>query len=172
MATKNVNDNSRELLVQLIKDVAQSYTYDSEGNATSVSANAEQKNNMEYEGEDLKSYTDAAGYTTEYTYDTHHRLTQAKSPKEVKVNYSYNTRGQVTAVETVNKGGVAKTLTQQEYSSAGSGIYAGAYLTSTTNELNEKTTYEYNMATGAQTSVTDARGTKTTYSYMPVAIAP
>ncbi len=55
--------------IQLIKDVASSYVYDSEGNVTSVSANAEQKNNMTYEGEDLKTYTDAANNTTSYTYD-------------------------------------------------------------------------------------------------------
>ncbi|MBR0535262.1 MAG: DNRLRE domain-containing protein, partial [Clostridia bacterium] len=153
--------------IQLIKDVAQSYTYDSEGNATSVSANAEQKNNMEYEGEDLKSYTDAAGYTTEYTYDTHHRLTQAKSPKEVKVNYSYNTRGQVTAVETVNKGGNMKIETANTYTGTypSYGLSDGAYLYQTTDELGKTTTYGHDLSTGAQTSVTDAGGTKTTYGY-------
>ncbi len=153
--------------IQLIKDVASSYVYDSEGNVTSVSANAEQKNNMTYEGEDLKTYTDAADNTTSYTYDANHRLTQVSSPKGVKVKYTYNNQGQVTAVENINTGGAAKTKTTNIYTSASStaSISAGAYIYQTTDELNKTTTYGHNMATGAQTSVTDANNHKTNYGY-------
>ena len=155
--------------VQLVRDVAQSYIYDSEGNVTSVSANAEQKNNMTYQGEDLKTYTDAAGFKSEYSYDSSHRLTQAKSPKGVKVNYTYNNKGQVISVENQNVGGAVKTLTSQtyteDYSSDTTNITAGAYLRTTTDELGNITTYGYYLPTGAQASITDAEERKTTYAY-------
>ncbi len=153
--------------IQLIKDVASSYIYDSKGNVTSVSANAEQKNNMTYEGEDLKTYKDAAGQTTSYTYDAKHRLTQVKSPKGVKQNYTYNNKGQVTAVEDVNTGGGAKVRTTTTYTDDYSsyGLSAGAYTYKTTNELGKTTTYGHYLDTGAPSSVTDAKGNKTSYTY-------
>ncbi len=153
--------------VQLIKDVASSYIYDSEGNVTSISANAQQKNNMTYQGEDLKTYTDAAGQTTSYTYDAKHRLTQVKSPKQVKQNYTYNGAGQVTAVETESVGGTAKIRTSTTYTGANSsaGLSAGAYVSQTTNELGKTVTYDYHMPTGVPTLVTNEAGKTTAYTY-------
>lgn len=157
--------------IQLIKDVAQSYVYDKDGNLVTVSANAEQKNNMAYDGEDnLVSYKDALGYETTFNYqEGTHNLTEVTTPKGVKTQYSYNDKGQVIAVENVNTGGAAKIRSTNTYTdpykSGNTDLSAGAYLYQTTNELGKTTTYGHHLPTGAQSSVTDANGNKTIYTY-------
>ena len=151
--------------IQLIKDVAQTYVYDDEGNATTVTANAEQKSDMTYDGDDLKTYTDAEGYTSEFSYNDKHLLVQAKTPKGIITKYTYNNQGQLISTEVVGTDGNSSSVTSQTYTNASSGISAGAYVSSITNELGKTTNYTYNMPTGAKTQVTDVKGNTTTYAY-------
>ncbi|MBO5065075.1 MAG: hypothetical protein J6D06_03075, partial [Clostridia bacterium] len=118
--------------IQLIKDVAQSYVYDKEGNLVSVSANAEQKNNMTYDGEDnLTEYYDAGYNKTTFEYqEGTHNLTKVTSPKGVKTEYTYNTMGQVLATETTNPAGNYSIKTSVNLSDAADGISARAYIES------------------------------------------
>ena len=153
--------------IQLIKDVAQSYVYDKEGNLVSVSANAEQKNNMKYDGEDnLTEYYDA-GYnktTFEYQEDTHN-LTKVTSPKGVKTEYTYNTMGQVLATETVNPAGSHSIKTSVNLSDAAQGISARAYIESNFDQNGYRTRYTYDAKTGTLLTTTSPNGLVTTNTY-------
>ena len=153
--------------IQLIKDAAQSYVYDDKGNLVSVTANAEQKNNMTYDGEDnLIEYKDAIGSTTTFTYQQNtHNLLSVKSPKGVTSKYTYNAKGQATASETQNKAGSLKIKTETGYTSASGTITAGAYVSYTADEHGNRTTYTYDMPTGGLKTVTDANGVTTTNTY-------
>ncbi len=160
--------------VQLVKDVAQSYTYDDEGNVVSVSANAEQKNNMTYDPEsnDLKTYKDAGGNETTFDYEENtHNLTKVTSPKGVKTQYTYNSVGLNTVTETVNKAGNAKIKTttahtgEYEPQDKSYKIDAGAYVRYSNDQHGYTTTYGYDMPTGTVTSVTSPNGLVTSSTY-------
>lgn len=157
--------------IQLVKDVAQSYTYDDEGNIVSVSANAEQKNDMTYDPDsnDLKTYKDAVGNTTTFEYDEKHNVTKVTSPKGVKTQYTYSSVGLNTATETVNTDGAVKIKTSkghtENYTGSGYSIYGGAYVDETFDQHGYKTTYGYDMPTGVVTSVTSPNGLVTTKAY-------
>ena len=99
--------------IQLIKDVAGSYIYDNEGNLVSTVKNSEQKYNMEYnDNNDLKSYTDAAGYTTTATYDSNRNLTATTSPAGVKTAYTYMGNGMLCETELQNRANSAAIKTE------------------------------------------------------------
>ena len=155
--------------IQLIKDAAQSYVYDDKGNLVSVTANAEQKNNMEYDGEDnLTEYKDAIGCTTTFEYqEKTHNLLSVKTPKGVTSKYTYNAKGQATVSETQNKAGELKIKTETGYTGAdsASGVKAGAYVSYTSDEHGNRTTYTYDMPSGGLKTITDANGVKTTNNY-------
>ncbi len=153
--------------IQLIKDAAQSYVYDDEGNLVSVTANAEQKNNMTYDGEDnLVEYKDAINCITSFTYEENtHNLLSVKSPKGVTSKYTYNAKGQAIASETQNKAGSLKIKTETGYTTASGSITAGAYVSYTSDEHGNRTTYGYDMPTGALLTTTNANGNTTTNAY-------
>lgn len=153
--------------IQLIKDAAQSYVYDDKGNLVSVTANAEQKNNMTYDGEDnLTVYKDAIGSPTTFEYQENtHNLLSVKTPKGVKSVYTYNGKGQATASETQNAAGNLKITTGTGYTAASGSITAGAYVSYTSDEHGNKTTYGYDMPTGALLTTTDANDNTTTSTY-------
>ena len=99
--------------IQLIKDSAQTYTYDDKGNLVSTVANSEQHYNMEYDDNDnLTSYTDAAGYKTTATYDDNHNLLTTKSPRGVVTKNSYYDNGMVKTTEIQNSAGTASIKTE------------------------------------------------------------
>ena len=152
--------------IQLIKDVAQSYIYDTEGNVVTVSANAEQKNNMTYDPEsnDLKEYYDAGHNKTTFQYDENHNLTKVTSPKGVVTNYTYNSKGQNTSTVITGVGNDGQIMTSTEYTNASDGIYAGAYVSSVTDQHGNETNYTYHMPTGTVTGITTPAGT-TSYTY-------
>ena len=153
--------------VQLIKDVAQSYVYDTEGNVVSVSANAEQKNDMTYDPDsnDLKTYKDAGGNTTTFEYDDKHNLTTVTSPKGVVTEYTYNSKGQNTVTEVTGAGNGGKIKTETEYTAASGSIYEGAYVSSVKDQHGYETKYTYHMATGTVTKITDAENNTASYTY-------
>ena len=151
--------------IQLIKDVASSYTYDKEGNVVSVSANAEQKDDMTYDGSDLKTYTDVLGNKTTYTYDDKHNLTTAKTPGNVHTSFSYNSKGQQTSSEITNTSKEVAIKTETVYTNSGDGVSAGAYVAAVSDENGFTTSYSYDMKKGLTTSVTNANSVSTNYVY-------
>ena len=155
--------------LQLIKDVAQSYVYDSEGNLISVTKNAEQKDNITYDGENnVETYTDAIGCKTSFKYETNtHNLQTVTTPKGVQTSYTYNDAGQVIATEKVGNDGKKKIKTENEYygKSEPNGISAGAYLRFSYDANGNPTTYTYDWKTGTPLTVKDANGVITQYGY-------
>ncbi len=159
--------------IQLVKDVAQSYTYDDEGNVVSVSANAEQKNDMSYDPDsnDLKEYTDAGGNKTTFEYDDNHNVTKVTSPKGVKTQYTYSSVGLNIATETVNTDGAVKIKTSkghtEKYTPDDNSytIFGGAYVNETFDQHGYKTAYGYDMPTGALKTVTSPNGLVTRSTY-------
>ncbi len=160
--------------IQLVKDVAQSYTYDDEGNVVSVSANAEQKNDMTYDPDsnDLKTYKDAGGNETTFDYEEKtHNLTKVTSPKGVVTQYTYNDVGLNTVTETVNTVGNAKIKTttahtgEYEPQDKSYTIDAGAYVRFSNDQHGYTTTYGYDMPTGVVTSITAPNELLTTKAY-------
>ena len=154
--------------IQLTKDVAQTYTYDSDGNLISTAANAEQKVNATYnDNNDLTSYTDTAGYKTTATYDNKHNLTSSKSPRGVVTKNSYSSNGNLSSTEVCNAGDTVSIKTEQVYSGANTthGIKAGAYLRYAYDENDYFTEYQSNWLTGVTTKTFNKKGIETTYAY-------
>ncbi|MBQ8767460.1 MAG: DNRLRE domain-containing protein, partial [Clostridia bacterium] len=155
--------------IQVIKDVAQSYTYDDEGNVISVSANAEQKSNMEYNGSDLVSYTDAKGYEYTYDYDDAHNLTTATSAKGVVTGFEYNDRNQVTSSELRNNKDSSSATqiikTDTYYNAADDSISEGAYVVNTLDSHGNPTYYIYDLKKGLINTVANSNGVSTNYTY-------
>ncbi len=151
--------------IQLIKDIAHTYTYDDEGNIISVADNAEQKSNMEYEGSDLVKYTDAKGYNYTYDYDDNHNLLKATSAKGVVTGFEYNSYGQATSSELRNSSSSIVIRTDTSYYPATNGISAGSYVKESVDSRGKKTYYNYDVKKGLVSSVTAPNGTVTSYTY-------
>ena len=153
--------------VQLLKDVAQSYVYDDEGNVVSASANAEQKNDMTYDGEDLKTYKDALGYKSTFSYDDNHNLTTAKTARGLTTNNTYNANGTLNTTEIQNSANTMAIKTQQGYHGANSseGIKSGSYLKFAYDEHGNKTQFNCTWDSGIPTKTIAANGVETVYSY-------
>ncbi len=154
--------------IQLIKDVANSYTYDSNGNLISVAANAQQKSKMEYSNSNLTKSTDPKGYSYTYTYDKNHNVTQASSQRNVKYNYTYSKTGSnPLTLDITNSGGTMSLKSAAGYSAqdTSKGIWAGAYLTSTGDQDDYRTFYSYDILTGNLKSAKNPNDTMTYYTY-------
>ena len=76
--------------ISLTKDIAQSYTYDNNGNVLSVVDNAKNKSTMSYSNNDLVKQVNPSGYDYTYTYDKKHNLLTATSENDVKYAYTYD----------------------------------------------------------------------------------
>lgn len=145
--------------IQLVRDEAPSYTYDSKGNLITVQANAEQNSAMEYSNNDLTKYVDAKGYQYSYAYDSNHNMTQATSQNGItKYCYQYNSNGNPTGLS-VKGNGTMSIEAEASYTSN------GAYVSSTTDQRGLSEYYTYNDAKGTLTSYTDKKGNILNYSY-------
>ena len=140
----------------LVKDNAQSYTYDSKGNLTSVVDNSEEKSKMEYTNSDLTKNIDAKGYDYKYEYDDNHNMTKATSQTGVTYNYAYNSKGLATSLEVKGKYNT-KLKSEVTYDSKG-------LLETSKDQDGNTTTYDYNNSTGTLTSVADGNST-VSYTY-------
>jgi len=155
----------------------QSYTYDANGNVTSVVDLANTTSATTVNGNnDLTSYTDGNGKTYTFTYnedETKHQLLSATDPKDMDTNYSYNSYGNVTQVNTVSTGGL-KMRTSTTYTADGhyvktetdtngavteyvrdpdTGRINGVYTPSSTSGEKRVTSYGYDDVTGALSAV-------------------
>jgi len=154
--------------IQLTEEPSKSYTYDNDGNVISTAQDAENKSTMEYSNSNLISTTDAKGYSYTYEYDDNHNMTVATSQNGVKYKYTYNGSGEANALDITNSSESAKISTSVAYNSEDDntvGIASGAYVVEEKDQHYNKTYYDYNVLKGTLTSVTDANGNTTSYTY-------
>ncbi|MGN0178101.1 MAG: DNRLRE domain-containing protein, partial [Monoglobaceae bacterium] len=144
--------------IQLVRDEAPSYTYDSNGKLVSVAANAKQKSSMEYSNGNLTKSIDAKGYNYTYTYDSNHNMTQATSQGGTKYIYTYDANGNPTALK-VKSSDTLYIDTGATYTSN------GAFVSQTSDQDGRTETFVYNDAKGTLTSYTDKKGNVTNYTY-------
>jgi RHS repeat-associated protein len=96
-------------------------------------------------GSQLRSLADGLGHQTSYEYDVNGRLTKVAAPEGDYAQYTYDARGNVTQT----------TLTPK----------SGSGLTATTTYASFPTTCSSAVTCNKPTSMTDAKGAVTNYSY-------
>lgn len=155
--------------LQMIKDVAQTYSYDEDGKLISSTANSEHKADLEYEGNDVKEYTDTLGYKTTFNYNNTHDLLSTISPKGVVTENTYNDAGLVIATEikTSTSENAAKIKNSTAYTQGNTalGIYFGAHTEKIFDEHGKATTYQYDLKSGTLDKLTDANNVSAYYYY-------
>ncbi|NLU24550.1 MAG: RHS repeat protein, partial [Clostridiales bacterium] len=150
--------------IQLYKEqFGHSYTYDSDGNVTSVVDLQKKTTTYEYASNNLTKMTLPSGATQTYTYDSHHNVTKAVSPEGVTSNFAYDTYGNNTSVSLGS--GAQKITATAAYTADGN------QLASVTDALNQTTYYGYNLKTGVlewtqAPGETSATRTSNTYDNM------
>jgi len=153
--------------IQVIKADADSYVYDSNGNAINASNSAAQNLSNTFSGSDLIKSVDKNGYVTEFKYDNYHNVTQSTTQNGIETNYRYNDSGQVTSTETICSDNFLVLKTETEYTEADEekGIAAGAYVKRTYDENGNAVNYDYDLRSGNLNQVTNQNGIATDYTY-------
>ena len=151
---------------QLIKDNYLAYTYDSDGKLIKTTENGDRSTVLNYNSNsDLTGFTDLEGKNYTYQYNDAHQVTEAKTPRGVKIQTSYNGNGTATASEIVNSSGAMKIRTSRSLTSASGSIKAGAYVAKEQDQHGNTTNYTYHMQSGQLQSVRTPDNVTTTYSY-------
>ena len=147
--------------IQLFKEeFGESYTYDSDGNLTSVKDLHEKTTTYEYTDNDLTRMVLPSNAEQTYTYDSHHNVLTATSPENVLTTFEYDTYGNNTKV--IVGSGTKRIRTNAAYTSDGN------LLTSTRNTDREYTYYGYDTETGILEWVKEPNETntsRTNYTY-------
>jgi YD repeat-containing protein len=154
--------------IQLFKEeFGERYYYDQDGNLITATDALGQETHYTYSNNDLVKVVDPSGLTTQYTYDNHNvtRSLQSYIDGNTTVNlasysYSYDNYGNQHRAYSEIDGVVKQTYTS--YSSDKN------HIATTTDELGNVTTYEYDLQTSVLLSVKhpkDTDATKTTYEY-------
>ena len=126
--------------IQLYKEqFGSSYTYDDEGNVTSVVDLQKQQTTYEYTDNDLTKAIMPDGATYTYTYDNYHNVLTATSTEDLAYAFTYDTYGNNLTVS-VSDG--SNTISTSATYTADRNRMATA-----TNSLGKVTTYEYNPDT-------------------------
>ena len=147
--------------IQLYKEqFGNSYTYDDNGNVTSVKDLQGQTTTYEYTENNLTKEILPTGTALTYTYDNNHNVLTATTAAGVVYNFAYDAYGNNTSVSILN-GSTAMTGTAA-YTTDGNRLFT------TTDAAGNVTTYDYDANTNVLKSVQypkDTSTTKTTYSY-------
>ena len=147
--------------IQLYKEqFGNSYTYDTNGNVTSVKNLQGQTTTYEYTSNNLTKEILPTGAAMTYTYDGNHNVLTATTATGVAYNFAYDAYGNNTSVSVLN-GSTAMTSTAA-YTTDGN------RLSSTTDATGNVTTYSYNADTNVLEWVKypkDTDATKTNYTY-------
>ena len=157
---KNINTIYYDA-IQLFKDeFGSSYTYDSNGNVTSVTDSRKRSNTYQFSSNNMTKATlhDGAVYT--YTYDSYHNVKTAVSATGVKSTFSYDGQGNNTLVKVVDPNNSSNPVIQASATYANS----GNTLASVTDSIGNTVTYNYNNEIGKLSSLTSG-GTATSYTY-------
>ncbi len=137
-----------------------SYTYDADGNVTSVTDLQEKTTTYEYQGNDLTKEILPDGMAMTYEYDSYHNVEKATSSTGLVYSFTYDTYGNNTSVSLENGG--RKLTSSATYSDNGNA------LVKTTDTVGNVTTYQYDPYTNVLEWVQypeDSETTKTVYTY-------
>ena len=147
--------------IQLYKEqFSSSYTYDDDGNVTSVVDLQKQKTKYEYTNNNLTKETLPTGAVLTYAYDNYHNVTQATTDTGVVYKFTYDTYGNNTSVSIVSGSTTIKSTAT--YTSDGN------RMVSATDATGKTTTYNYNANTNVLEWVKypeDTDTTRTNYTY-------
>ena len=149
--------------ISLIKEDAQSFKYNSDGELVSVAATDNNSQTYSYSGADLISQVTKGNGTISYEYDSRHNVTKATNDG-LSMSASYDSKGNTSAT-TLSGNGVAKTISSSaEYDTNGN------LVTKQLDARGKSVSYAYGNAiskqTGQPTGVTDAKNVtqNTTYN--------
>ncbi|MBR0159349.1 MAG: RHS repeat protein, partial [Clostridia bacterium] len=92
-------------------------------------------------------------------YDSNHQPVSITDANNVKAEYTYDSRGNISQVVVTPSSGTGSVLTQNGYSGD------GRFITTVTDERGKVTTYNYNSANGLLNYVNDANNNQTRYKY-------
>ncbi|MFJ1653392.1 LamG-like jellyroll fold domain-containing protein [Streptomyces sp. NPDC088337] len=141
------------------------YTYDSEGNQTSVTSPGGRTTKYLYDQlGNLARATAPDGTTTHSTYDPNGERLSATDPTGAQTQATYDFLGRQLTRTTLERYPSTRTLTTTNSYAVTAGNPYGAHVASTTSPGGVKTTYGYNRA-GDITSVTDGAGNTSGYAY-------
>ena len=154
-------------------NIINTYTYDGDGNRTSVTDANGNTTTFSYDTRgNLLSTTDPAGNISRMTYDSRNNLLTVENAVYKKITYTYDANNNITSV--TNPLGNIKTLTYdgngllltETTPRGGTTTYAYVYgrVYSITNASGNTTTFGYD-AVGRLVSKTDAAGKITTMAY-------
>ena len=144
--------------IQLTRDLAYSYTYDSKGNLVSATSAAE-KSQFTYDGNsNLTRITNPDGTYFTYNYDSKHNLTSASNSQGVTYTYNYDANGNPTSTQTQGSSGDRMTASAAYTSD-------GRNLSTVTDGRGNTTTNTYDNRNRLLTSERDALGNATSYTY-------
>ena len=156
--------------IQLFKETfGTSYTYDDDGNVTSVVDLQNETTEYEYTNNNLTQIIQNNKAKMEYEYDNYHNVKKAITKKEdadgnivdgIVYNFTYDTYGNNTSVQVVSG--------NMSMSSSATYTHAGNHLHTTKDTLANTTTYCYNEDTSVLEWVqypNDTNESKTTYTY-------
>ena len=160
---QNANGANFDRIKMNIDECGTSYTYDDDGNLISAKDNAGRHESYNYNNaSDMTKLTTADNKAYSFTYDNtyKHRMRSATSESSgVNNSFTYDASGNLTKTR-VDNSSYDKYI--EQYSTYTSD---GNYLKELFSDRGYATTYTYNNYKGTLTSVTDANGNETQYSY-------
>ena len=152
--------------MQLVKDVADSYTYDDEGNLITAKENGDQTSSLKYDGDNnLTSMTDAENNLYEYTYNDYKQVKTATAPLGQVVNYSYTAKGPLNYTIISSKDKEWQIRSGSVYNTASDGISQYAYVVKEKDQNGYATEYNIDLQSGLTKSVTTPDDVTTSYTY-------
>ena len=168
---RNCNNAYFDGLMLYFDEFAQSFDYDDNGNIQSVEALANQDSSFEYgtgpQENDLIGYTDPKGNEFNYTYDSKHNMLTATTAADTLYAFVYAANGQATRSVTSKKPTSGSTVTSDYITSKATygGNTTGNQISTLTDARGKVTQYSYDSVSNLLTGVTDPRGYETTYTY-------
>ena len=165
--------------ISLVQEVAQTMAYDDDGNLVSVNSTGLSEQSSTYDGGNLMQSVTGGNGTYNYAYSdaaNSHRLT-AVSNNLITQTLTYDAQGNVTgttlfetpeADRTDNEDTITEEVSGDYLQSSATYSNSGNHQATVTDSNGNTTTYTYTDAQhqtyGIPNSITDAKGTKTTYT--------
>lgn len=166
--------------IMLAKEAVPSYTYDEEGNLTSVVANSEQESNYSYEDNEsevvikpedniMTKYVNPNDKEYSYKYYENKQIKSVITPSGLTANYTYDSKGNPDSVELVYEGDATTPtddlmLSESITYTYGQGVYP-TYSVKATNQRGMESIWRYDAKDGTLTGYTDPKGNSITYTY-------
>ena len=147
--------------LSLMEEPAQTMTYDSDGNLTSVTTTGLKGETSSYQNGNLIKNVTGGNGTFTYTYDSKHNMTSVTNGVVTQAN-TYDSAGNITQTKLSGSSG-AYLQTSASYTNGNN------LLASVTDSSGQKVSYQYgdarSLMTGLPTKILDVNGNATTTSY-------